>query len=510
MVDESSSPPRDEPAPVTDVPVLAGTSALRSSTQSARQRISLDLKDADIRNVLRLIAEVSKLNIAATEDVQGKLTLRLFDVPWDQALEIVLHSAGLDSQQVGTFLRVSTRKRLREEREEQEKGQIAEAALEPLQTVCLRLDYAKAERLAAILGGNATALADVDPSARLASVHNGVLSERGQVFADEASNSLIVRDTAAGIAAARELVRQLDVQTRQVLIESHIVEATSDLGRDLGIQWGYGYERSDANGHPTGSTFPHEIKVAGSGLGQGAALPFIADFPAANVAPGMGSAVGVVLKGIDGVQELEVRLSALEREGRAKVISRPRVVTLDNVPATIKSLTVIRVKLPSSGPVVQTGSGSSVPGSTATEKIETGIVLVVTPQVSADGFVMLDLFAKSSQADFTRTVDDIPTEVSREASSHVLVRDGATVVLGGIYRESTIDQSTGVPYLKDIPVLGWLFRSTGKANLREDLLVFLTPHIVDPTRLDMRKEWQRESFDERAAIDALESSAALP
>lgn len=128
----------------------------------------------------------------------------------------------------------------------------------------------------------------------------------------------------------------------------------------------------------------------------------------------------------------------------------------------------------------------------ATEKIETGIVLVVTPQVSADGFVMLDLFAKSSQADFTRTVDDIPTEISREASSHVLVRNGQTVALGGIYRESVVDQNTGVPYLRDIPGLGGLFRSTGMTNRREDLLVFLTPHIVDSEQVGLPIERDRD------------------
>lgn len=478
-----------DPAAKVSPAALGSAAATRLPPRppSRQQRISLDLKDADVRNVLRLIAEVSKLNIAATEEVQGNLTLRLFDVPWDEALDIVLRSAGLDSQLEGNFLRVSTLKRMREEREELHKARDAQAAVEPLQTAYLRLSYAKAERIAEILSGAKTA--DQIGIAAPQAARDGVLSERGSVVADDTSNSLIVRDVERGVATARELVRQLDVQTPQVLIESRIVEVTSDLGRDLGIQWGYSYERSLANGHPTGSDFPHEINVAGSGLGSGASsLPFIADFPADNVVPGMGSAVGVLLKGVDDVHNLEMRLSALEREGRAKVISRPRVVTLNNVPATIKSLTVIRVKLPSSGTVVQTGSGGTASNSVATEKIETGIVLVVTPQVSADGFVMLDLFAKSSQADFTRTVDEIPTEISREASSHVLVRDGQTVALGGIYRESTIDQNTGVPYLRDLPVLGWLFRSTGTENRREDLLVFLTPHIVDPGHAGVRFE----------------------
>lgn len=490
-----------EPAPSAR-PISAHKRELLQETptsmlaQQSSPRISLDLKDADVRNVLRLIAEVAKVNITATDEVQGRLTLKLFEVPWEQALAIILRSAGLDSQHEGSFLRVSTLKRWREEREEQQKAQLAEAALEPLETAYFHLDYSKAERIAEILGGQAPPTGESDLATTLSK--RGVLSARGSAFVDEVSNTLVVRDVATGVAAARDLVRELDVRTRQVLIESHIVETTSDLGRDLGIQWGYSYQRTLANGHPTGSTFPHEIQVAGSKQANPAStVPLISDFPAAHVVPGMGSTVGMVLTGVDGIHNLEMRLTALEREGRAKIISRPRVVTLDNVPATIKSLTVIRVKLPTSGPVVQTGSGSSVPSTAATEKIETGIVLVVTPQVSADGFVTLDLFAKSSQADFTRTVDDIPTEISREASSHVLVRDGETVVLGGIYRESTVNQSSGVPYLRDIPGLGWLFRNQGYENRREDLLVFLTPHILDPARLATRSQGELSAMHMR-------------
>jgi type II secretory pathway component GspD/PulD (secretin) len=152
---------------------------------------------------------------------------------------------------------------------------------------------------------------------------------------------------------------------------------------------------------------------------------------------------------------------------------------LNNVAATIKSLTVIRVRLPSTGTVINTGAGGAAGTSqTATEKIETGITLVVTPQVSSDGFVLLDMFAKSSQADFTRTVDNIPTEITREATSHVLVRDGQTVVLGGIYRDESSDTRDGVPFFADMPGLGWMFRSNQRQTRREDLLLFLTPRIL--------------------------------
>jgi type IV pilus secretin PilQ/predicted competence protein len=487
----SPAPPLGAPRPGAkhDVPpaVPADEPSSRPSQFGARQpyhgqHVSLDFKDADVHNVLRLLAEVSKLNIVATDDVRGKVTLRLFDVPWDQALDIVLQVLGLESEQEGNVIRISTVKRLREEREELHKAQEAARAVEPLRVDYIRVNYAKASALAEIISG--TQRTGGAGMARLGTggggqAERGILTSRGSVFVDEFSNTLIVRDIQRGIDNARELVRRLDVQTPQVLIESSIVEATTNFARDLGIQWGYRYLAGPQTGNPTGVNFPGTIGFGGSGLGVGTGgVPFIADFPA-NVAAGSGSALDLALGSIDNSQALDLRITALEQEGKARIISRPRVITLNNVAATIKSLTILRVKLPSTGTVINTGAGGAAgTASTATEKIETGIILVVTPQVSSDGYVLLDMFAKSSQADFTREVDEIPTEISREANSHILIKDGQTVVLGGIYRDNFSDTRTGLPFFKDIPGLGWLFRTLSKRDAREDLLVFLTPRVM--------------------------------
>jgi len=446
------------------------------------QHVSLDFKDADVHNVLRLLAEVSKLNIVATDDVHGKVTLRLFDVPWDQALDIILQVLNLESTQERNVIRISTVKRLREEREELQRAQEAAKAVEPLHVAYLKLNYAKAINLARIISGVAQAGIGGGPMGQARTGSNqqlGLLTTRGSAFVDEYSNTIVVRDIQVGIDNARELVRRLDVQTPQVLIESRIVEATTDFERDLGVQWAYRNLQGPATGNPTGVNFPGTIAFGGSGLTTGASgLPFIADFPA-NVAPGAGSALDLALGSIDGSQSLDIRITAEESNGKAKIISRPRVVTLNNVAATIKSLTILRVKLPSTGTVINTGAGGAAgSASTATERIETGIILVVTPQVSADGFVLLDMFAKSSQADFSRTVDGIPTEISREANSHILIKDGQTVVLGGIYRDTNSENTNGIPFLKDLPALGWLFRRVDKKDSREDLLVFLTPRTI--------------------------------
>jgi type IV pilus assembly protein PilQ len=446
------------------------------------QPISLDLKDADVHNVIRLLGDVSGINIVATDDVTGQITLKLNDVPWDQALDIVMQAQNLESVQEGNVLRISTVKRLREEREEQQRAQRAAQIVEPLQVAYLQVNYAKAKKLADLISGAArsqqqnqtrgTGKSDSDEE-------YGVLSHRGSVMVDEFTNTLIVRDIERGIRNARDLVARLDVQIPQVLIESNIVEATSDFARDLGVQWGYKANIGPQTGTSTGANFPGTVNFGGSGLGGSNGVPFLVDFPASNVAPGTGTALDLALGSLNGANSLDVRLTALERRGKGRIISRPRVVTLNNVAATIQSLTILRVRLPSTGTVVNTGAGGSAgTATTATEKIETGITLEVTPQVSSDGFVLLDMFAKSSQADFTRTVDNIPTEITRQATSHVLVRDGQTVVLGGIYRDTATDNDNGVPWFMDIPGIKWLFMAESKQKRREDLLVFLTPRVL--------------------------------
>jgi type IV pilus assembly protein PilQ len=361
-----------------------------------------------------------------------------------------------------------------------QRAQEAAKAVEPLRVEYIRVNYAKASKLAEIISGRISGAAGAArPSGTTGQTEIGVLTNRGSVFVDEFSNTLVIRDIQRGVDNARELVRRLDVQTPQVLIEAEIVEASTDISRDLGVQWGYRHSAGPQTGNPTGVNFPGTIGFGGSGLGIGGnGVPFIADFPAA-VTSGAGSALDLALGSIDNSQALDLRLTALENQGKTRIISRPRVVTLNNVAATIKSLTIIRVKLPSTGTVINTGAGGAAgAASTATEKIETGIILVVTPQVSSDGFVLLDMFAKSSQADFSQQVDQIPTEISREANSHILIKDGQTVVLGGIYRGNLSDNRSGMPFLKDIPGLGWLFRDVSKRDRREDLLVFLTPRVL--------------------------------
>jgi type IV pilus assembly protein PilQ len=473
-------PPADDPTPQPArlLPARKDTLGPAPATPVyTGQKISLDFKDADIQNVLRVLADVSGLNIIATDDVQGKVTLHLSDVPWDQAFDLVLRTNRLEKTQEGNVVRVSSVKRLTEERDALKAANESESQLEPLQVKYIRVNYARADEI-------------------LVDKVKGVLSERGAVTFDDRTNTIIVRDIDRGIADASHLIKELDVQSPQVLIEANIVEATQDFARGLGIQWGYRYNAGPTTGNPTGMNFPGTVGLGGSGVGTGTAapptgtgaspspVPFLASFPipdsfGSGFGAGSGSALDLALGSLDGAHSLSARITALENDGKAKVISRPRVITMNNVAATIQSLTIIRVKLPSTGTIISTGGGGASGANTATEKINTGITLVVTPQVSSDGFVLMNIYAKSSLPDFTRAVDGIPSEVSREANSNVLVRNGDTVVLGGIYRHTSDDREDGLPYLSKVPAFGWLFKRSLESKHHEELIVFLTPKVVE-------------------------------
>lgn len=458
------------------------------------RRISLEFKDADILNVLRIIADVAHRNIVATDDVTGRVTIVLYDVPWDQALDILLKSTGLEMVEYDDVITISTAKRLEEERKARLAAQQAGRQLEPLQTAYLKVNYVKARDLAELLRGKATnsaagAMAAADIANESAGQRRGLLSGRGTVMVNDATNTLIVRDISDGIANSRELVRRLDVQTPQVAIQGLIFEADTDIGRDLGVRWGASYIASPETGNPTGKNFPGRIAVGGAGPrdtidaadGEGgatAATPILVDFPASGVAAGAGSTLGLVLGSLDGSSQIDAEVTAIEQAGKGKVISRPKVITLNNAEAQIQSLEILRVRLPSTGTVINTGAGGSAGANTAaTQAIDTGIILRVTPQVSNDGYILLQMFVKSSVPS-TATTDDIPNEISRQATSQVLVRDGETVVIGGVYRQQATQAESGVPWLKDIPILGWLFKNRSNQDRRQELLVFITPRVV--------------------------------
>jgi type IV pilus secretin PilQ/predicted competence protein len=418
---------------------------LDGSPKYSGRLISLDLQDTDIDNALRIIAEVSNLNIIASEEVRGKVTLRLIDVPWDQALDVILKTNGLDKVQEGNVVRIAPVEKLRSEREALKQAQQAEEELEPLQVKFIRVSYAKS--------------ADLKP------LIDNVLSERGAASFDDRTNQLIVKDISRGIKNVVQLVSKLDLRTPQILLETQIVEAQRTLLRDLGSEIGFQYVQSPSTGNATGKNFPNSVDFSGN---------------IANPISKGANPISLLFGSADGSKSLGARITSLESEGRIKIISKPAVATTNNKQATIKSVEKIRIRMPTGGVSVASGQGASAAGQgqNATETIEIGILLEVTPQASPDYYVLLDINAKSSTLG-ANEVDGVPSEVERSATSSVLVSSGQTFALGGIYKIVDDEQIDGLPFFKDIPIIGTFFRRATVQNSDEELLFFITPRIVE-------------------------------
>ena len=418
----------------------AAQAGLTGDKKYTGQRISLDFKDADIKNVFRLLAEVSGLNIVVTGDVARKVTVRLVDVPWDQALDLLIDTNGLGKEQIGNVVRISTAGQLKAEKDALAAAKKSEENLESLQTAYLSVNYAKVKDL----------LDKIKP----------VLSGRGVVVSDDRSNTIIVRDIKKGVDEANTIVSRLDTRTAQVLIESNLIETTPSFARALGINLQF-----DAPiGNSTVAERSTQVRV-----------PFDAGGPATGLAPFF----RVVQNRMGAFRNISATLSAAESEGNIKIISRPSVVTLNNVASTIQSLRILRITLPSSTNIAS-GTGSAAGAAVATERINVGITLTVTPQVSSDGFVLMNINVKSSST-ATNTLGGsvVPfDELSREALSNVLVRDGETIVIGGIMKDTGTINESGIPYLKDIPLLGWFFKNIRWTKDFEELMVFITPRII--------------------------------
>lgn len=467
-----------------------------SVPEYAGRKISLDFKNADIHDVLRIIADVSGLNVVATDDVKARVTLRLVEVPWDQALEVVLQANGLEKARAGNVITISTTRRLEAERNARIAAQATEQKLAPLETSYTTVNYIKATEIVALIareaqrtagpgGAAGAAPARAPAAAGGARTQVALMSPRGTIAADPTTNVVIIRDVRENIIAVRELIRNVDVQTPQVVIESYLVTTNENLIRDLGIQWGYRYVASPETGNATGLNFPGRVGLGGvPGLLNSGTIPFIADFPASTTA-GTGSALDLVLGSLSGSQALNLRLSALETQGKARVISRPRVVTINNKPADIRSRRVVRVPI-ISGSLNVGGAGSTQGGGDAFEEFDVGITLKVTPQISSDGFVLLDIDAESSEltdASVRPTGSGssfplIPDTLTRTASSSVLIRAGDTFVLGGILQDNLSQTERGIPYLRDTPAIGWLFKGRTNNRRKDELLVFITPKLV--------------------------------
>lgn len=449
---------------VSETSTLPSQAHAFSPTMLAQQRrftgrrIDLDLKDADVHNVLRLIADVGRVNIVTSDNVDGTVTIRMRNVPWDQALETILQAKGLGMVRQGNMIRVAPLAELNKERELAIARAKSELQLAPMETRLIPVSYADA--------------ADMMERAK------DLLSPRGTLAVDERTNVLIARDVAGNLNQVEELIRSLDTQTPQVLIEARIVEATSRYLRDAGIQWGGDLSASAATGNPTGLAFPSAIGIAGgatdnttptSGLapfGTPSNPNFAVNLPAV-VGTGQGGAVGLTLGSINNTVNLAVRLSAAESSGMLRIVSSPRILTLNNREARISQGTLI--------PFSQiTAQGVQ------TTFQEAKLQLLVKPHVASDGSVALHVKINRDEPDFNQTsARGDPTILKREAETDLLLQDGHTAVIGGIFTRNSGRNLDQVPILGDIPVLGILFQRRRASDTRSELVIFLTPRIVN-------------------------------
>ncbi|ACL64036.1 type IV pilus secretin PilQ [Anaeromyxobacter dehalogenans 2CP-1] len=433
-----------------EAPAYASSGAPQARGYSGR-RITLDFHDIEIRNLLRLIADVSKKNIVVADDVSGKVTVSLRNVPWDQALDLVLRSKGLGKEEMGNVIRIAKFEAIAKEQAAKAEAEKARIPLIPLKVRIIPVNYARA--------------ADV------ASRVKDVLSERGSVSTDERTNVLIVKDIPEALVRAEGLVRNLDTEIPQVLIESRIVEASSNFNRQLGVQWGGNASFTQATGNPTGVAFPNNVSGAGAAgqapnQGTSSTPNYAVNLPAA-IGQGSGGGIGLVLGSANGAFNLNLRLSALENNGVVKTISSPKIATIDNKEATI-------------------GQGISIPFSQTsasgvnTTFVEAKLELKVTPHVTADGSILLKIKATNNAPNSSLTGSNGQPSISkREAETEVLVKDGETTVIGGIYTRSTASKTASVPFLSKIPLLGFFFRSDTNTDDHTELLIFITPRILN-------------------------------
>ncbi|MCC7125257.1 MAG: type IV pilus secretin PilQ [Acidobacteria bacterium] len=410
--------------------------------------VSLDFQSADLRAVLRTFSEISGLNVVIDPSINGTVDVSLRDVPWDQALDIILKSNKLGYFVDGTIVRIAPLAVLAEEEVQRRKLSDEQALAGELRVLTRPLSYAKGADLIPILTRSA-------------------LSSRGEVQVDPRTNTVIIRDLPARLTAADQLLTALDLPQPQVEIEARIVQTTRDFARNIGVQWGVSGVVSPALGNTTPLAFPNAGSISGrTGALQG--MPLSGEATPTGVNLGVAnatSALGLALGSINGAVNLDVALSALERSGQGRLLSTPRVSTQNNVEAEITQ----GVQIP-----IQTVANNTV---TVTFK-DAALTLKVTPQITASNTVIMRVNLENAAPDYSRAINDIPPIDTQRAVTTVLVADGETTVIGGIYlsREQSVQGRT--PLLSRVPLLGWLFKRDEMSDESRELLIFITPRIT--------------------------------
>ncbi|MBF0098892.1 MAG: type IV pilus secretin PilQ [Magnetococcales bacterium] len=459
-------------------------SALEAPVYSGA-KVTMDFKEIHIHNALRLLADLNRLNLLISDSVKGSLTMRLVEVPWDQALDLILESKGLGKVLQGNVLRVAPLAELQNLADARWQANESRQTMEPILTEMIPISFAKASEIRDLLlesesqgsntgkgnesGNGAAANRESSRNPRLLSVH-------GSLAVDQRTNTLIVKDVAANQVRIRELVAKLDKPIPQVMIEARIVEIERTSSFGLGINWGVNFKGSAtaplgvSNSAANAYLVQQSAAAASSGrraLMTGSATPA---FNVGNQLPsGVSSNLGIHLGSLSPLLDLDIELGALESNGKAKTISSPRVLTANNKEASI------------SQGVRQPYQTEALSGGITYQYIDAALSLKVTPHVTANGFITLDVSAKNNAIQAAITSGAPPAVSTREVETQALVKDGQTIVLGGILQHNQSESQRGIPELKEIPFLGWLFKNRSTTNNQTELMVFITPRIVNPS-----------------------------
>lgn len=435
-------------------------------------KVSFDFMDADIRNVLRVLTDISGKNIVISDDVKGKITIKLDNVTWDEAMDIVVKNNDLAKVEEENIIRIVSSKKFLDEKDKERKERLEflkekemkQKLEEDFVQETIFLNYVDVSEVEKVIRGDETRKI------------KGLLSANGTITPVKWTNSFIIKDTRESVDEVKKRIKEHDIKPAQVQIEARIVQAGSEFIRDLGVQWGARYKstiagkeveltggRTATSSTGTSSTYTPTAGQAGQRTG-GFNFPYNVNMPAA-VATGSGGVLGIFIGSAADSLNLDVQLSALESDGKLKIISHPKVITSDNKPAKINQGKEIPYQT-----VSQSG--------TQTQFADAVLGLEVTPQVTKDGNVRLKIKVTKDSADFNNLTVSGPTIDKREAITEVIIRDGETAVIGGIYETQEDVTDSSVPYLSKIPLLGWMFKRDYKKLQKTELVLFITPLIL--------------------------------
>jgi type IV pilus assembly protein PilQ len=426
--------------------VKAAVRPARNTTKYTGARMTLEFADADIRNILKLIGEVSKRNIVWGPEVKGTVSMRLKNVPWDQALDVVLDINNLGKREDGNIIRIMTKETIKAlEQEEEAKlkaererikdvkaAQKAAEAEEPLETAYITVNYQ-------------------DVTAIKTLIEENVKGPRGRLSVDTATKTIIITDTASNVKEAKALKERQDIQIKQVMIEARIVEATTNFGRDIGVEWTSSYQTSR---HPWGGSGPRTYTY---------------DF-ATNFTMPTATTAGIAFSNTAATKVLNAQIALAETENKAKTLSAPKIITRDTKKATIKQGTKIVIP-----------SGTDQAGNKTYEQVDATLKLEVTPKITPNNMVILDIDVSDDYPDYSQAIGENVPIRTKNANTQMMVASGDTVIIGGIYKENTSDVIEGVPWLSKIPIFGWLFKREEQKKDKSELLIFLTPTVLPST-----------------------------